>query len=54
MIEELGQKVFLTQDYEIYSYDKDQQIIHCQGQAIFSCKPIPIVLDLKKLKGFFT
>ena len=25
-------------DYEIYSHDKDQEIVHCQGQAVYSNK----------------
>ena len=38
-------------DYEIYSQNKDQEILHCQGQAVFTRKPVPAKLDIKQLQG---
>ena len=37
-------------DYEIYSHDKDQGIVHCQGQAVFSKSSGPTKLDIQQLK----
>src|SRR5215813_4403597 len=38
-------------DYEIYSQDSDQEIVHCQGRAVWSREPAPAALDLERLKG---
>ena len=38
-------------EYEIYSEDKEQEIVHCQGRATFSAKPAPAKLDIEQLKG---
>src|SRR6266540_3562961 len=38
-------------DYEIYSQEADQEIIHCQGRAVLSREPAPARLDLNGLKG---
>jgi acyl transferase domain-containing protein/acyl carrier protein len=38
-------------DYEIYSRDTDQEIVHCQGRATLSREPAPAALDLEQLKG---
>jgi acyl transferase domain-containing protein/acyl carrier protein len=37
-------------DYEIYTTDADQEILHCQGQAAFSSNPKPAKLDIEQLK----
>src|SRR5262245_43183686 len=38
-------------DYEIYGQDSDQEIVHCQGRAVWSREPAPAALDLDQLKG---
>src|SRR6266700_1144300 len=38
-------------DYEIYSLDAEQEIVHCQGRAVLSDQPVPARLDLEQLKG---
>jgi polyketide synthase PksM len=38
-------------EYEIYSQDKVQRIIHCQGQAVINRKAAPAQLNIKELKG---
>jgi acyl transferase domain-containing protein len=38
-------------DYEIYSQDSEQEIVHCQGRAVWSREPAPAALDLELLKG---
>jgi len=38
-------------DYEIYSQDADQDIVHCQGSAVWGRHPAPPRLDLEQLKG---
>jgi polyketide synthase PksL len=37
-------------DYEIYSRDGEQDIVHCQGRAVLSGQPAPARLDLEQLK----
>jgi acyl transferase domain-containing protein/acyl carrier protein/NADP-dependent 3-hydroxy acid dehydrogenase YdfG len=38
-------------DYEIYSQDADQEIVHCQGRAVWS-RAAPLArLDVEQLKG---
>jgi len=37
-------------DYEIYSQDGDQEIVHCQGRALWSREPTPARLDVDQLK----
>ncbi|MES2824534.1 MAG: SDR family NAD(P)-dependent oxidoreductase [Pseudomonadota bacterium] len=37
-------------DFEIYSQDLDKEIVHCQGQAIYSFHPTPEKLDIAQLK----
>ncbi len=37
-------------DYEIYSKDGEQEIVHCQGRAVWSGQPAPARLDLEQLK----
>src|SRR6266481_1058761 len=38
-------------DYEIYSQDADQEIVHCQGRAVVSRQPAPARLEIDQLKG---
>jgi polyketide synthase PksL len=38
-------------DYEMFSHGIDQDIVHCQGRAIWSSKPELASLDLEQLKG---
>src|SRR6266850_2019094 len=38
-------------DYEIYSQDADQEIVHCQGRVVLSREPAPVRLDIEQLKG---
>src|SRR5579864_3632570 len=38
-------------DYEVFSQDSDQDIVHCQGRAVWSRQPAPSNLDLEQLKG---
>src|SRR6266545_3328709 len=38
-------------DYEIYSQDSEQEIVHCRGRAVWSREPAPAALDLDQLKG---
>jgi hypothetical protein len=38
-------------DYEIYSKGKDEDIVHCQGQAIFSAAPQSSKVDVEQLKS---
>lgn len=38
-------------NYEIYSKDKEQETIHCQGIASYSTLPLPEKLDVEQLKG---
>src|SRR5437764_13560037 len=37
-------------DFEIYSRENDQEIVHCQGQAVWSCEAAPFKLDLEQIK----
>jgi len=37
-------------DYEIYSRDSEQEIVHCQGRAVWGHDPAPARLDLDQLK----
>ena len=37
-------------DYEIYSRDADQRIIHCHGRAVWSPTPAPSRLNIEQLK----
>jgi acyl transferase domain-containing protein len=37
-------------DFEVYSTDSDQEILHCQGQALLRSIPVPAKLDLEHLK----
>src|SRR3989442_7616409 len=38
-------------DYEIYSQDADQEIVHCQARAVFCREPAPARLDIEQLNG---
>jgi polyketide synthase PksL len=38
-------------DYEIYSEEGGQEIVHCQGRAVFSRRAAPARLDIEQLKG---
>jgi acyl transferase domain-containing protein/enoyl-CoA hydratase/carnithine racemase/acyl carrier protein/SAM-dependent methyltransferase len=38
-------------DYEIYSQDGEEEIVHCQGGAVWIHKPAPARLDIEQLKG---
>src|SRR6266511_3389281 len=38
-------------DFEIYSQETDQRIVHCQGRAVLSRQAAPARLDLDGLKG---
>jgi acyl transferase domain-containing protein len=38
-------------DYEIYTQDAEQEIIHCQGRARFSRQAVPARLDLERLQA---
>jgi polyketide synthase PksN len=37
-------------DYEIYSQDAEQEIVHCHGRAVWSREPTPAKVDLDQLK----
>ena len=37
-------------DYEIYSQEADEEIVHCQGRAVLSREPASARLDLEQLK----
>ncbi len=37
-------------DYEIYSRNNGQEIVHCQGQAVLISKPKAIDIDIEQLK----
>ncbi|MBZ5526240.1 MAG: SDR family NAD(P)-dependent oxidoreductase, partial [Acidobacteriia bacterium] len=37
-------------DYEIYSQEADQKIVHCHGRAVWSREPAPARIDLEQLK----
>ena len=37
-------------DYEIYSIEAEQEILHCQGQVVFSRQSAPARLDLEQLR----
>ena len=37
-------------DYEIYSENAGQEIVHCQGRAVFSRQPEPARLDIDRLR----
>src|SRR5215510_1922041 len=37
-------------DYEIYTQDADQRMIHCHGRAIWSHNPAPARLNIEQLK----
>jgi acyl transferase domain-containing protein/acyl carrier protein len=37
-------------DYEIYSVEAEQEILHCQGQAVFSRQSTPARLDIEQLR----
>lgn len=41
-------------DYEIYSQDMDQEIVHCQGRAVFSNRTTPAGIDLAQLERQMT
>jgi polyketide synthase PksL len=36
-------------EYEIYSHDGDEEIVHCQGRAVFARQPAPASVDLEAL-----
>ncbi|NOU17196.1 MAG: SDR family NAD(P)-dependent oxidoreductase [Bacteroidales bacterium] len=38
-------------EYEIYSKGKEEDIVHCQGNAIFSAQPVPSKLNIEHLKS---
>jgi len=38
-------------DYEIYSQDTEQRLVHCQGRAVLNRQPLPAKLDIEQLKG---
>ena len=38
-------------DYDIYTQDGDQEIVHCQGRAVYSREPAPGLLNLEQLAG---
>jgi polyketide synthase PksM len=38
-------------DFEIYSQEADQEIIHCQGRGVWSGQGAPATLDVEQLKG---
>src|SRR6266508_1765833 len=38
-------------EYEIYSQDSEQEIVHCQGRVWWSSEPAPARLDVGHLKG---
>ena len=37
-------------DFEIYSQDQEQKIVHCQGQAVWRHQPAPARLNIERLK----
>ena len=38
-------------DYEIYSRESEQEIVHCQGRAVWRLRQAPARFDLVQLKG---
>jgi acyl transferase domain-containing protein/enoyl-CoA hydratase/carnithine racemase len=38
-------------DFEIYSLDGEQEIIHCQGLAVWNQQVTPAMLDIEQIKG---
>ncbi|MCU1348580.1 MAG: Mycocerosate synthase, 6-deoxyerythronolide-B synthase, partial [Acidobacteria bacterium] len=38
-------------DYEIYSREMEQEIVHCQGRVVLSRLTAPVSLDLEQLEG---
>ncbi len=38
-------------DFEIYSQDGEQEIIHCQGLAVWNQQVTPAMLDIEQIKG---
>src|SRR5581483_10631535 len=38
-------------DYEIYTQESEQEIVHCQGCAVWNHQPAPARVDLEQLKG---
>ena len=38
-------------DYEIYSQEAEQEVVHCQGRAVWGREPAPAALDLAQLQG---
>ena len=38
-------------EYRIYSQNMDDEIVHCQGHAVFSRQPAPAKLDLAQIEG---
>src|SRR5579864_4366000 len=41
-------------EFEVYSHDADQEIIHCQGHAALSTEPASAELDVEQLKREMT
>jgi acyl transferase domain-containing protein/cation diffusion facilitator CzcD-associated flavoprotein CzcO/acyl carrier protein/SAM-dependent methyltransferase len=41
-------------EYEIYSEDNENEVIHCQGQAAFINQPVPEKLDIDQIKEQMT
>ncbi|PYP93777.1 MAG: hypothetical protein DMG65_00080, partial [Candidatus Angelobacter sp. Gp1-AA117] len=37
-------------DYEIYTREAEEEIIHCQGRAVWNYEPMPAKLDLEQLE----
>jgi len=37
-------------DFEIYSLDDGQEVVHCQGQAMYKSKPAPASINIENLK----
>lgn len=40
-------------DYEIYSIEGEEEIIHCHGRAVFNGSPVSAKLDIEQLKALF-
>jgi acyl transferase domain-containing protein/acyl carrier protein len=38
-------------EYEIFSKENEQEIVHCQGEAAYNIEPAPVRIDIENLKG---
>ena len=38
-------------DYEIYSQEAEQEVVHCQGRAVWGREPAPAALDSRSFRA---